>query len=59
HKGFQIKKLSIKPEAKINITKSIKMASTTTRQHYSGEHHIILRVNGQDMQTLDFSVTDS
>ncbi|MEL6404854.1 MAG: DNA alkylation repair protein [Chloroflexota bacterium] len=59
HKVFQIKKLSLKPDAKIHITKSIKMASTTTRQHYSGEHHIILRVNGQDMQTLDFSVTDS
>ncbi|MEM9952723.1 MAG: DNA alkylation repair protein [Chloroflexota bacterium] len=58
HKVFQVKKLTLKPDGSIDISKSVKMASTTTRQHYVGEHQIILRVNGEEMVTLNFMLTE-
>lgn len=57
-KVFQVKKTTLKPDETLAINKKVQVASNSTRTHYAGAHHIILRINGEERATLNFTVTD-
>lgn len=53
-KVFQIKEAEFKKGEKVTIFKKLDFKELSTRKHYRGEHYIVLKVNGIDVQKINF-----
>lgn len=53
-KVFQIGTYALKPEQTVSIKRSHAFADLTTRKHYTGEHRIVVVVNGKETEELPF-----
>ena len=56
-KVFKIKKISMKKDEIIEITKKQSFKVMTTKKLYSGEYSLIIQINGQEYGLNKFFIT--
>jgi 3-methyladenine DNA glycosylase AlkC len=55
-KVFQIKETELKNEESVDICKKINFQNLSTRKHYAGQHFIALKINGKELNRVDFEL---
>lgn len=55
-KVFKITKTNLKTDETINISKRQRFQNMTTRKLYTGDYKLIIQINGQEYDTLDFKL---
>ena len=56
-KVFKLRKISLAPSARIELTAAVSFADMTTRRHYPGRHRIDLLINGVTYPLAEFDVS--
>lgn len=55
-KVFQLKETKVEENESIDIKKKLTFTDFSTRKHYKGEHFLILKVNGIEIQKIGFEL---
>lgn len=54
-KVFKLKTFEIDPKEKVTLKKSHSLKPITTMKYYTGIHHLMLQVNGEMMESIEFN----
>ena len=55
-KVFQLKETEIKLNETLDLKKKLTFTDFSTRKHYTGDHFLVLKVNGIEMQKIGFEL---